>query len=265
MTINEAIELINQLYMRADFTDEYGDFDDTEPYQEAIDFIADLLKNTKEDLISRKAVLECIGMTSVHSELAKRLRKLPTISKPKTDGDLISRKAVLSKLNKIKNEKVLRNGGLPKIDRAIKCVEELPTIPQTDTKWDKLYMYLNDRRLAYSESVEEHIEDYYKGIYDDLGQIMSVMEDMEKEEPKPIPQTDISLEQAIDRLHELGWLQEHDRILTEYAEKQTDSVLEDIKAEINQTRILHNSSGIGYGLDIALGVIDKHISRKENE
>lgn len=49
------------------------------------------------------------------------------------------------------------------------------------------------------------------------------------------------------------------------AETDTDSVLEDIKAEINQTRILHNNSGIGYGLDIALGVIDKHISRKENE
>ena len=39
------------------------------------------------DLISRKAVLECIGMTSVHSELARKLRQLPTIPQTVCDND----------------------------------------------------------------------------------------------------------------------------------------------------------------------------------
>ena len=38
----------------------------------------------------------------------------------------------------------------------------------------------------------------------------AAIESLQAEAEKPI-----TLEQAIDRLHELGWLQEHDRILTE--------------------------------------------------
>lgn len=36
----------------------------------------------------------------------------------------------------------------------------------------------------------------------------------------PSAQPEITLEQAIDRLHELGWMQEHDRILTESAQER---------------------------------------------
>lgn len=43
------------------------------------------------------------------------------------------------------------------------------------------------------------------------------------------------------------------------------SILEDIKEEINQIRILHNNSGIGYGLDIALGIINKYKVESEDK
>ena len=99
MTREEAIELINQLYMRADFTDEYGDFDDTEPYQEAIDFITDLLKNVGEDCISRKAVLNAMYELCDTGESLKE--------------------------NKWRDN--------PHIDAIVDAIEELPTIPQTDS------------------------------------------------------------------------------------------------------------------------------------
>lgn len=37
MTNEEAIRLLNELYIRADLTDEYGDCIDTSPYDEAIE------------------------------------------------------------------------------------------------------------------------------------------------------------------------------------------------------------------------------------
>ena len=98
MTNEEAIELINQLYMRADFTDEYGDFDDTEPYQEAIDFITDLLKNVGGDCISRKAVLNAMYELCDTGESLKE--------------------------NKWRDN--------PHIDAIVDVINELPTIPQTD-------------------------------------------------------------------------------------------------------------------------------------
>lgn len=52
------------------------------------------------DLISRKAVLDCIGMTSLHYDLARRLRKLPTI--PQTDSVLEDIKRDIEKLPRIK-------------------------------------------------------------------------------------------------------------------------------------------------------------------
>lgn len=36
MTRKEAIKLLNKLYARADITDEYGDIEDMQPYEEAI-------------------------------------------------------------------------------------------------------------------------------------------------------------------------------------------------------------------------------------
>ena len=59
MPIDEAIDLLNKLYLKADFTDEYGDMEDTEPYEEAIKMVAELLKQEPcEDCISRQVVLE---------------------------------------------------------------------------------------------------------------------------------------------------------------------------------------------------------------
>lgn len=44
MLREEAIEYIHKLYMMADITDEYGDMDDTEPYETAIDMAVEALK-----------------------------------------------------------------------------------------------------------------------------------------------------------------------------------------------------------------------------
>lgn len=40
----------------------------------------------------------------------------------------------------------------------------------------------------------------------------------------PSAQSEITIEQAIDRLYELGWIQEHDRILTESAQDRKRNV-----------------------------------------
>lgn len=44
MTREEAIEYVHILYMKAEITDEHGDMDDTEPYEEAIDMAVEALK-----------------------------------------------------------------------------------------------------------------------------------------------------------------------------------------------------------------------------
>lgn len=44
MTNEEAIRLLNELYIRADLTDEYGDCIDTSPYDEAIELAIKALK-----------------------------------------------------------------------------------------------------------------------------------------------------------------------------------------------------------------------------
>lgn len=44
MLREEAIEYIHKLFMQAEITDEYGDMDDTEPYETAIDMAVEALK-----------------------------------------------------------------------------------------------------------------------------------------------------------------------------------------------------------------------------
>ena len=219
------------------------------------------------DLISQKSVLKNRIMEYSHEEVGYDKEvvdledvleiidklELPTIS---ADGDCISRKAVIQLTREMISAE--EYGLMDLLDE----VKKLPTIPQTDTKWDKLYMYLNDRRLAYSKSVEEHIEDYYKGIYDDLGQIMSVMEDMEKEEPKPIPQTDSETEYWKDLA------KSYERTIVALqkgiAETQTDSVLYEIMAEIDKESIGYPPSADYYkAIKKAVRIIEEHISGKE--
>lgn len=44
MTREEAIEYLQKLYMKAEITDEYGDMDDTEPYEMAVDMAIEALQ-----------------------------------------------------------------------------------------------------------------------------------------------------------------------------------------------------------------------------
>ena len=44
MLREEAVQYLHKLYMMADITDEYGDMDDTEPYETAIDMAVEALK-----------------------------------------------------------------------------------------------------------------------------------------------------------------------------------------------------------------------------
>lgn len=47
MTREEAIEYLHKLFMQADITDAYGDMDDTEPYETAIDMAVKALQEQK--------------------------------------------------------------------------------------------------------------------------------------------------------------------------------------------------------------------------
>lgn len=49
----------------------------------------------------------------------------------------------------------------------------------------------------------------------------------------PPAQTEITLEQAVDRLYELGWIQEHDRVLTESAQDRK-------KGNWTEKEVIHN-------------------------
>ena len=44
MLREEAVQYLHKLYMMSDITDEYGDMDDTEPYETAIDMAVEALK-----------------------------------------------------------------------------------------------------------------------------------------------------------------------------------------------------------------------------
>ena len=44
MTREEAVQYLQKIYLMADITDEYGDMDDTEPYETAIDMAVEALK-----------------------------------------------------------------------------------------------------------------------------------------------------------------------------------------------------------------------------
>ena len=170
--------------------------------------------------------------------------------------DLISREAVLSRLNEIKNEKVSRNGELPKIDRAIKCVEELPTIPTDGDFISRKSVIQLTREMI---SAEEY------GLMDLLDEIKKL---------PTIPQTDLTYDMVEQYAKENGfviWTKEQTedtlRKLLNYmdTEKQT----EDIKAEIEKLPRIKvgnsNSPEVKYCIDERLiyEVFDKHISRKE--
>lgn len=58
MTREEAKSWLRKLYARADITDEYGDMEDMQPYEEAINMAISALFENKGDLISRQAIID---------------------------------------------------------------------------------------------------------------------------------------------------------------------------------------------------------------
>lgn len=54
MTREEAIEYLDKLYMQAEITDEYGDLDDTEPYETAIEIATEALRQPEQKWIPFK-------------------------------------------------------------------------------------------------------------------------------------------------------------------------------------------------------------------
>ena len=231
---------------------------------------------TDGDCISRKSVIQMTReMISAEEyglmDLLDEVKKLPTITQ--TNGDLISRKAVLSRLNEIKNEKVSRNGELPKIDRAIKCVEELPTIPQTNLTYDMVEQYAKENGFVIwtKEQTEDTLRkllnymDTEKQTDSDLAEfLLAKVKDFESVAIRVKHNTE-NLDRLIDYIHRVIKNAENG---TFTVEKQTDSVLAEIKAEINEIdSMTFVGSGSGCASEMqmeCLKIISKHISRKEN-
>lgn len=64
MTSEEAIKILNKIILTADFTDEYGDMINTEPYEEAIELAIEALENEpkKSEWIGDTDYESCQGM-----------------------------------------------------------------------------------------------------------------------------------------------------------------------------------------------------------
>ena len=185
--------------------------------------------------------------------LLEKLRKLPTIPQPKTDEDLISRKAVL------KLRKYNLNGGIHTVNVA--DIEKLPIIPKTKTEGDLISRKSVIQLTREMISAEE---------YD----LMDLLDEVKK--LPTIPQTDLTYDMVEQYAKENGfviWTKEQTedtlRKLLNYmdTEKQTDSVLDEIKREINEIdSMTFVGSGSGCACEMqteCLKIINKHISRKE--
>ena len=59
MTKEDAIEYLEKLYMIADFTDEYGDMDDTEPYETALNMAIEALQHKTGKWIRKGMSINC--------------------------------------------------------------------------------------------------------------------------------------------------------------------------------------------------------------
>ena len=93
--------------------------------------------------------------------------------------------------------------------------------------------------------------------------LKSLIKNMPYVYPKSEP---LTLEKAIDYLHEIGWMQEHDKAMTETS--WDNSVLENIKADIKNIgyKELDNDIVVSaiVSVDDVIDIIDRHISGKEN-
>ena len=88
MTREEAKNWLNKLYARADITDEYGDAEDVQPYEEAINMAINSLEQEPcEDVIGRLDMLDAIGhgTTYTSEDLQKIIKGLPPVNPQITD------------------------------------------------------------------------------------------------------------------------------------------------------------------------------------
>ena len=94
MTREEAKNWLNKLYARADITDEYGDMEDMQPYEEAVNMAIQALEQEPcEEAISRQAIIEAIHEADMNAyderslirDLKQRVNELPPVKpQPKT-------------------------------------------------------------------------------------------------------------------------------------------------------------------------------------
>lgn len=82
MTREEAIEYLDKLYMKAEITDVYGDMDDTEPYETAIDMATEALGFT--EWVAKIIFNEDMDYDAFAELACRRLEKLGAV---KADGD----------------------------------------------------------------------------------------------------------------------------------------------------------------------------------
>lgn len=73
-------------------------------------------------------------------------------------------------------------------------------------------------RQAVQDYIAKYLSQY---LYNDVREAVEVIDEYIGELPSVNPkQTEITLESAIDYLHSIGWLQKHDKELTEWVEQE---------------------------------------------
>lgn len=229
-----------------------------------------------DDLISRKAVEDAIAETIVNGESLGYavaydiLFDLPSVtsqsSAEKTNGDLISRQAVLDIISDVMP--IYSDNYHYILEEKI---NELPTIPQTAILQEVIDLVIKGLGITVEKLKEMSTEDLVKFAE---------------------PQTALSEIDFIELRHRYG--ESVEKTVRRMCEKQTaikhfgamecpncgalfyevpmiETVLEEIKAEI-ESQISENENSIkaiyqvrAIGLKIALEIIDKHISGKESE
>lgn len=76
MTRREAIKLLNELYIRADITDEYGDMEDMQPYEDAVDMAIQaleqesILDKIRAEIEKQQKWLLQAGYTAYNTDIA---------------------------------------------------------------------------------------------------------------------------------------------------------------------------------------------------
>jgi hypothetical protein len=88
MSKEEAIKLLNMLYVRADITDEYGDMEDMTPYEEAINMA---IKALEQEPILDKIRAEIEGLQTYclysYTDLIERHEVFEIIDKYRESED----------------------------------------------------------------------------------------------------------------------------------------------------------------------------------